>query len=192
MHSLTKGRKHIFISYARAESFDKVAKIAEVLSNAGLPVWRDQGLIPYGDILWRILLEAIEASIICIVVHSSAYLESEWCPKEYKKIRELKRSVFPVLTHAPSDPTKKETYEKWLKEERVLKTFCFHVDAVENETEMQRLVKDVTKMLNDELTRMTIDPLTSGLHLSQWTRTMVDCWWYRRSLPEMYSYSSVF
>jgi hypothetical protein len=77
--------KHIFISY-RSTEFDLAYKFAQLLTQAGYPIWMDKlgGILPGMD--WQKALESgVDEAFALVPLLSRNYLTSTWCEREYKR-----------------------------------------------------------------------------------------------------------
>ncbi|KEH25154.1 disease resistance protein (TIR-NBS-LRR class) [Medicago truncatula] len=74
-----------------------VSHLYASLLNAGVFVFMDDDSLPRGDHIATSLLQAIEESIISVIVFSKNYADSSWCLNELVKIMECRRTIGQIV-----------------------------------------------------------------------------------------------
>ncbi|CAL0318892.1 unnamed protein product [Lupinus luteus] len=98
----SKGKYHVFLSFRGEDTrLNFTDHLYEALVRKGIITFRDDEELERGESISQNLLDAIEESLIAIVVISKNYASSTWCLDELQKIVECKQSlglhVFPIF-----------------------------------------------------------------------------------------------
>ncbi|XP_034677487.1 disease resistance protein RUN1-like [Vitis riparia] len=103
------GRRDVFLSFRGEDTrFNFTDHLYSALRTKGINTFRDDEGLERGGEIQPSLLEAIEDSMISVVVFSESYAYSKWCLDELDKImqcsREKGQKVLPIFYHVdPSD-----------------------------------------------------------------------------------------
>ncbi len=87
--------EHAFISYSRSDG-PYVARLAEWLRAAGIPVWADQN-IEYGEAWTQQIEKNLDAASAVIVVMTPSARDSLWVNREIARAERKNKPVFPLL-----------------------------------------------------------------------------------------------
>ncbi|XP_022769583.1 disease resistance protein RPP4-like [Durio zibethinus] len=107
--SLTQAKHHVFLSFRGEDTRNTfLSHLYEALKGKGVGAYADFKELPRGEEISSALLEAIEKSMISVIVFSQTYATSSWCLDELSKIMECRDSrgqlVVPIFYHVnPSD-----------------------------------------------------------------------------------------
>ncbi|XP_042965051.1 disease resistance protein RPV1-like [Carya illinoinensis] len=107
-------RWDVFLSFRGTDTRNNfIAHLYPALCQRGIDTYKDDENLESGEIISPTLLEAIENSMISIIVLSPNYASSSWCLEELTKILECKETkqqiVLPVFYHVdPSEVRKQE------------------------------------------------------------------------------------
>ncbi|XP_022769585.1 TMV resistance protein N-like [Durio zibethinus] len=107
--SLTQAKHHVFLSFRGEDTRNTfLSHLYEALKGKGIGAYADFKELPRGEEISSALLEAIEKSMISVIVFSQKYATSSWCLDELSKIMECRDSrgqlVVPIFYHVnPSD-----------------------------------------------------------------------------------------
>ncbi|XP_022771868.1 TMV resistance protein N-like [Durio zibethinus] len=106
---LTQAKHHVFLSFRGEDTRNTfLSHLYEALKGKGIGAYADFKELPRGEEISSALLEAIEKSMISVIVFSQKYATSSWCLDELSKIMECRDSrgqlVVPIFYHVnPSD-----------------------------------------------------------------------------------------
>ncbi|XP_022771866.1 TMV resistance protein N-like [Durio zibethinus] len=109
---LTQAKHHVFLSFRGEDTRNTfLSHLYEALKGKGIGAYADFKELPRGEEISSALLEAIEKSMISVIVFSQKYATSSWCLDELSKIMECRDSrgqlVVPIFYHVnPSDVRK--------------------------------------------------------------------------------------
>lgn len=100
---------HVFLSFRGEDTRDNfTSHLYEALRSKNINTFIDDVKLDKGDEISETLLNAIEESMIAVIVFSKSYATSRWCLEELAKIIECKKArhlmVLSVFYHVdPSD-----------------------------------------------------------------------------------------
>ncbi|CAJ1971128.1 unnamed protein product [Sphenostylis stenocarpa] len=96
---------HVFLSFrTEGDHIDFADNLRASLQRKGISTFRYDQQAERGDMIWEKVQEAIEKSVVAIVLLSENYASSSWCLDELRKILDLGKPVVPVFYDVdPSD-----------------------------------------------------------------------------------------
>ncbi|XP_022771865.1 TMV resistance protein N-like [Durio zibethinus] len=107
--SSTQAKHHVFLSFRGEDTRNAFLRhLYEAFKRKGIGAYVDFNELTRGEEISPALLEAIEESMISVIVFSQNYATSSWCLDELSKIMECRDSreqlVVPIFYHVnPSD-----------------------------------------------------------------------------------------
>ncbi|XP_034674453.1 disease resistance protein RPV1-like, partial [Vitis riparia] len=184
--SLRYRRWDVFLSFRGEDTrFNFTDHLYSALRTKGINTFRDDEGLERGGEIQPSLLEAIENSLISVVVFSENYAHSKWCLDELDKImqcsRERGQKVLPIFYHVdPSDVRKQtgtfgEAFARYgnVTEERVLRWRAalteagglsgWHVRHGYESQIIQGIVRGISKMLISRPELLHIDDNLVGI-----------------------------
>ncbi|OIW07397.1 hypothetical protein TanjilG_10232 [Lupinus angustifolius] len=141
----SKGKYHVFLSFRGKDTrLNFTDHLYEALRRKGIITFRDDEELERGESISQNLLDAIEESLIAIVIISQNYASSTWCLDELQKIVDCKQSlglqVFPIFYGV--DPShvghQRESFEQAFKD---------HEHKFEGDKEKVQKWRDVLKYI---------------------------------------------